>query len=225
MKSGIKNNNEGVPHGMGVDSKTLLIIGDSISVHYAPYLEQHLAGRIECVKKSGTGAALANLDVPLGANWGDSTMVRERLRKSKLLEAFSIDLALVNCGLHDIKRSVAGGECQVPLALHRANLEQIAAPFARAKIALTWATTTPVDDERHARLMKDFLRFDRDCLEYNAVADEVMRRRNVPMIDLYEFTKLLGPGIFEDHVHFMPLIRGKQAQFIANRLLAWRSKA
>jgi len=82
----------------------LLLIGDSISVHYAPYLEDCLRGRFTLLNREGAAAALADLDVPLGANWGDSSRILERLRSTGLLEAARADLALVNCGLHDIKR-------------------------------------------------------------------------------------------------------------------------
>jgi len=221
MKGEIKNNSALVTHGMGVNlKKYMLIIGDSISVHYAPYLEDLLRGRFEYLKKEGLKAALENLDVPLGANWGDSSMVLDRLRKTKLLEAAAADVALVNCGLHDIKRQTAEAECQVPLENYRENLEQIADLFERAKTPLIWVNTTPVDDERHARLMKKFARFERDVLAYNEAAEAVMRRRGVPVIDLHGFTKRLGPDIFDDHVHFTEKVRHQQAQFIANWLLA-----
>ena len=204
-----------------MDSKPLprlLLIGDSISVHYAPYLEDCLRGRFTLLNREGAAAALADLDVPLGANWGDSSRILERLRSTGLLEAARADLALVNCGLHDIKRLTPTAACQVPLDNYRENLEQIADLFERAKTPVTWVTTTPVDDERHARLMKKFARFERDVLAYNEAAEAVMRRRGVPVIDLHGFTKQLGPDIFDDHVHFTPEVRNKQARRLADGL-------
>jgi len=204
-----------------MDSKPLprlLLIGDSISVHYAPYLEDCLRGRFTLLNREGAAAALADLDVPLGANWGDSSRVLERLRSTGLLEAVRADLALVNCGLHDLKRETAEAGCQVPLENYRENLEQIADLFERAKTPLIWVNTTPVDDERHARLMKKFARFERDVVAYNEAAEAVMRRRGVPVIDLHGFTKRLGPDIFDDHVHFTPEVRKKQARCLADGL-------
>ena len=203
----------------------LLVIGDSISVNYGPNLKTQVNGRFECLGPDGAAAALANLDVPLGANWGDSTMVRERLRKSKLLQAGSIDLALVNCGLHDVKRGVAGGECQVPLALYRENLEAIVDFFARAKTRMVWVTTTPVDDARHWALMKDFARFDRDCVAYNAAARQIMQAHDVPVVDLYGFTKNLGADVYCDHVHFTESVREKQATYLAEWLSGWLQRS
>ena len=209
-----------------MDSKPLprlLIIGDSISVHYAPHLDESLRGRFECLKKEGLGPALADLDVPLGANWGDSAMVLERLRKTRLLETAAANVALVNCGLHDIKRRAEGAPCQVPLARYRENLEKIVDLFAGTKTDMVWVHTTPVEDERHARLMKNFMRFNRDCAEYNAAAAEIMERRKVPVIDLCGFTEILGQEIFDDHVHFIDAVRKKQAQYIADGLMVWYS--
>ena len=208
-------------HVFGKPLRRLLVIGDSISVHYAPHLEERLRGRYECLKKSGRKAALANLDVPLGANWGDSSMVLDRLTKTKLLDAAAADVALVNCGLHDIKRKTAGSECQIPLDSYRENLGQIADLFARAKTAMVWINSTPVDDVRHAWMMKDFFRFNRDCMEYNEAAAEIMKRHGVSEIDLYGFTEHLGPDMFEDHVHFTEAARKKQGQFIADWLLTF----
>ena len=205
----------------------LLVIGDSISVHYAPYLEAFLRDRIECVTKEGGADALANLDVPLGTNWGDSTMVLDRLRTTRLLDVCRADLALVNCGLHDVKRKVADGDCQVPLALYRENLEAVVEIFARSRTRMVWVATTPVDDQRHRAMMKDFARFDRDCVAYNAAAAQLMQAHDVPTIDLYEFTKSLGADVYCDHVHFVESVREKQAAHLAEWLAGWlqRGKA
>jgi len=196
----------------------LLIVGDSISVHYAPYLESRLRGRFECVKRADIESALANLDVPLGANWGDSTAVLERLRASRLPVIASADWALVNCGLHDVKRKTEQAECQVPLELYRANVADIASFFSGTATRLIWVNTTPVDDVRHAHLMKDFIRHERDCRAYNAAAAEVMAQRGIPVVDLHGFTLRLGPDVYCDHVHFTVSVRKKQAAHLAERL-------
>ena len=63
-------------------------------------------------------------------------------------------------------------------------------------------------------------RFAADCRVYNALADSVMRRRGVPAVDLYAFTRALGPDLYADHVHFRPHIQARQAAFIAGWLCA-----
>ena len=60
-----------------------------------------------------------------------------------------------------------------------------------------------------------FHRFVADCLAYNDAADRVMAEAGVPSIDLFTFTRNLGPDLYCDHVHFVEPIREKQAAFIA----------
>ena len=195
------------------------MVGDSISVHYGPYLEKKLEGYFRCVQREDHAAALANLDVPLGANWGDSSMVLDRLKKTALLQIVPVDVVLVNCGLHDIKRASPTSDCQVPLNLYRDNLEAIAEYIAQARARMIWVSSTPVDDERHGLLMKEFIRLDRDGVAYNEAAREIMQRRGVPVIDLYCFVKDLGGDVYGDHVHFVESVREKQAAYIADRLI------
>jgi len=53
----------------------LYVIGDSISIQYGPYLEAALRGVMAYARKEGEEEALLNLDIPQGANGGDSGMV------------------------------------------------------------------------------------------------------------------------------------------------------
>ena len=65
-----------------------------------------------------------------------------------------------------------------------------------------------------------FHRFAADCRAYNAIADSVMRRRGVPTVDLYAFTRAQGTELYTDHVHFHPHIQASQAAFLAGWLCA-----
>ena len=47
-----------------------------------------------------------------------------------------------------------------------------------------------------------------------------MRRHDVPAVDLYGFTRTLGPDLYADHVHFHAHIQERQAAFIAGWLCA-----
>jgi len=58
--------------------KTVHIIGDSISIQYGPYLAKYVAPHCQYSRKEGE---VGNMDVPNGANGGDSSMVLEYLRK------------------------------------------------------------------------------------------------------------------------------------------------
>jgi lysophospholipase L1-like esterase len=199
------------------------IVGDSISIHYGPYLKQYLAGSMDYARKEGEAEALLNLDKPQGANGGDSSMVLDFLRGLARTKSLQADLLLVNCGLHDIKTNPQTGAKQVPLAEYKNNVRAIAATAKEMQVPLVWIRTTPCDERVHNRPDMKFHRFAADCNAYNAVADRIMNEAGVPVIDLYTFTCNLGPDLYCDHVHFTEPIRKQQAAFIAGWLnnLTW----
>lgn len=200
---------------------SVYVIGDSISLHYGPYLEKYIAGSFLYDRKSGEAEAMLNLDDPTGANGGDSSMVL-RFLEAKLADPhFAPDAILLNCGLHDIKVDLASHQIQIPLDSYRTNLEKIIFIIRTRQLRPIWIRTTPVVDAVHNRGERKFHRFSKDNLAYNAVADEIMAHDRVPMIDLHSFTQNLGADIFCDHVHFPEHIREKQAAFIAGWLQAW----
>lgn len=196
------------------------VIGDSISIQYGPYLEQALAGMFRYDRKSGEAEAFLNLDVPLGANAGDSARVLDFLRASLETGNFHPDILLMNCGLHDIKRTPQTGAIQVPLELYEANLRQIAELCRNAMLRLVWVRSTPVVDQVHNSRLSQFHRFAADLLAYNDRADKIMKSAGIPTIDLFTFTRRLGQDadLFCDHVHFRDEIRQKQGCFLAGRL-------
>jgi lysophospholipase L1-like esterase len=199
----------------------LYLIGDSISIHYGPYLQTHLAGTMEYSRKEGEAEALLNLDRPQGANGGDSSMVREYLSRTVESGGLEADLLLVNCGLHDIKTDVATGERQVSIDAYAENLKAIVELAAGTKCQLIWIRTTPCDEAVHNSAGMAFHRYSADCDAYNRVADRIMAECQVPMIDLHGFTLRLGEDLYCDHVHFQVPIREKQAAFIAGWLSAY----
>lgn len=203
----------------------IYIIGDSISIHYGPYLKQYLEGMVTYTRKEGETEALLNLDHPIGANGGDSSMVLAFMRA--LANAGShrgtdAGLLLVNCGLHDIKRNPVTGIYQVDIEDYERNLRSITNVAVDMQKQLVWIRTTPCDEHVHNRISKEFHRFGNDSVTYNAVADRVMHAAGVPVIDLYTFTRNLGPDLYCDHIHFHDHIRQKQAAFIAGWLNAWK---
>jgi lysophospholipase L1-like esterase len=196
----------------------IFVIGDSISIHYGPYLEQYLNGVIEYERKDGTEEALKNLDIPQGANGGDSSMVLKYLEARANNAPIVADYLLLNCGLHDIKTNPETGKKQIPIAEYETNLIQIIKVAREMGLKFLWISTTPADEEVHNKISVDFLRFKKDCLEYNEVAAKVMSDADIPSIDLYTFTNNLGDDVYCDHVHFYEHIREKQASFIAGYL-------
>jgi lysophospholipase L1-like esterase len=197
----------------------IFVIGDSISVHYGPYLKQYLDGLIEYERKDGTTEALKNLDIPQGANAGDSSQVLEYLKAKADKAPIDADYLVVNCGLHDIKTDLQTNEKQIPVEKYAENLKQII-DVAQQSVKLIWIRTTPADEAVHNAIQTDFKRFKADCIEYNKIADRIMQDAGVPSIDLYTFTNNLGDDVYCDHVHFHKHVREKQAAFIAGYLNA-----
>ena len=74
----------------------IYIIGDSISIHYGPYLQTYLDGVMEYSRKEGEEEALLNLDNPQGANGGDSAMVLSFLESKIDSGGIDADLLHIN---------------------------------------------------------------------------------------------------------------------------------
>lgn len=200
----------------------LFLIGDSISMHYGPYLETYVQGNWQYERKTDDGQAAKNLDVPTGANGGDTRMVLAYLKLKTADPAFRPNVLLLNCGLHDIKRNPKTNAIAVDSSSYRSNLEGIWQLLNKRRIPLVWIRTTAVDDERHNSRSMGFKRYARDLDAYNAIADDVMNRHRVPAIDLYGFTRSLGNTHFIDHVHYDTTARQLQAAHIAGFLRAYR---
>jgi lysophospholipase L1-like esterase len=195
------------------------VIGDSISIQYGPYLEHFMNGTVYYSRKQGKQEVLLNLDNPRGANGGDSAQVAEFLTQLLVTGFSKIDLLLVNCGLHDIKRNPTTGRYQVPIDEYEQNLERIVSYSKELSHQMIWVRTTPVDDPIHNSLSKVFFRYNEDCINYNRVADGIMANHGIESIDLYEFTDHLPHPKYCDHVHFTEEVRKLQGEIIGKRIL------
>lgn len=199
----------------------LFLIGDSISIRYGPFLEKYLVGFVQFERKQDDGQAEKNLDVPTGANGGDSRMVLSFLRAKIKDSGFNPDYLLLNCGLHDIKRDPSTNKIQVSEQEYRENLEAIIKILQKKQIQLIWMRTTPVVDSIHNAKSNAFHRYAADLHIYNKIADEVCEKNKIPVIDLFSFTEKLGIDQFEDHVHYKEPARNLQAAFIAGNVLSY----
>jgi lysophospholipase L1-like esterase len=192
---------------------TLHVIGDSISIHYGPYLQTMLTGVLAYSRKT---APDGSLDDGGAANGGDSSLVLAYLQSLHPDQPF--DVLLINCGLHDIKRDSVTDQLQTPTEQYAANLRAILVEAVRLAKRVIWVRTTPVIDERRNRLNTIFRRFESDVEMYNASADDIMREHGVLIIDLHTFTRNLGSEVYVDHVHYTSEVRTQQAAFIAGHL-------
>ncbi len=196
----------------------IFIIGDSISIHYGPYLKTFLQGIMEYSRKEGEDEALLNLDNPQGANGGDSSMVLNFLESKINSGGIDADLIMVNCGLHDIKKYHEKETCQISIDDYASNLKEIVKTVAKLNKKMVWVRTTPCDENIHNEKSKTFHRFEADCESYNEVADNIMKNNEISSIDLNTFTNNLGTDLYCDHIHFKESVREKQAAFIAGFL-------
>lgn len=203
----------------------LFLIGDSISIHYSPFLEKYLQGVLEFDRKRDHGEAEENLDVPKGANGGDSRMVLAYLKSKVKDPDFQPDFILLNCGLHDIKTDAKSGKIQVGKKEYKENLIAISELLRNRGIQLIWIRTTPVVDSIHnGNKDREFWRYATDLASYNDIADKVFEDRKVPVIDLHHFTEQSGPDHFIDHVHYNEYTRALQAAYIAGFLNNYLAK-
>lgn len=194
--------------------KTVHVVGDSISIQYGPYLEKYLASSIHYSRKAGK---VGNLDVPEGANGGDSTQVLAYLDQC-LAEGKHWAVLLLNCGLHDIRRYDVG-RYQVSPAEYEQNVSRILAQAKTLADQIVWIGTTPLINTLHNTRTAEFERFNEDVEMYNEIADRVAAAQGAAIIDLYAFCHALGGAeLYQDHVHFTPPVQQLQAAFIAGYL-------
>lgn len=197
---------------------SLYWVGDSISINYHRPLEKKLGNRFRYVRKGGLAEAERDLDRAQGANGGDSGMVLAHLRDLIEHDNLFADTVVVNCGLHDIKMNPRDESLQVDLQTYRENLDAMIRLVEDSGRRFIWVATTPVDERQHQKNNPKFHRMESDLAAYNDAASEIMRAHGIPVLDLYTFTRSLGPDLYRDHVHFHPRISEQQALFLAEEL-------
>ena len=200
-----------------MNKRKVFVIGDSISIHYGPFLKNFLEDdsehSFEYDRKRGMEQALKDLDKPVGANGGDSNQVLEYLLEEKV-KGIMYDLLLINCGLHDIRTDVKSGLRQVDSVRYEENLNKICKISLGMAKKVIWVESTPVYDEIHNNISKGMHRNKSDLAQYNQLAEKVMEANSISIIYLYDFTDRYCPSAFYDHVHFKEEIRELQAAFI-----------
>ena len=151
----------------------VLIIGDSISIGYFPFVKEALKDKADLVHNPGNAQAtqkgLKELDTWLSAEkW---------------------DIIQFNWGLWDLayrnpeskiqgNRDKVNGKVTSTPEVYRRNLETLVARLEKTGAKLIFVTTTyvPAEDEG---------RFAGDDVKYNSIALEVMKKHNIPVNDLY----------------------------------------
>jgi lysophospholipase L1-like esterase len=197
---------------------SLFWLGDSISVHYYPYLARYLEG-VACLEvRSGYREAVENINHPRGSNCGDSSMVLAFLESLLAHPDFEPTWIVFNCGLHDIKTDPATGQRQVDTVDYVSNLGKIISLIRSHQKTPVWITTTPVDDARHHEHCPEVSRFQRDVDTYNALARDIMVEQGVPIFGLHDFTARLEGELYMDHVHYTDQVRQIQAAYLTGQM-------
>ena len=185
----------------------VLIIGDSISIGYTLPTRALLKGKanLHRIPTNGgpTTKGVAEIDKWLG--------------KSKW------DLIHFNWGLHDLKYmgpngenlypKEKGGKVQVPIDDYEKNLDKLVIRMKKTRAKLVWRNTTPVPPGSKGRYVGDSIRF-------NEAAARVMKKHEVPTLDLYTMSKkrmkeLMRPA----NVHYFPAGSQALAEVVAKDIL------
>ena len=199
--------------------KKVFILGDSICIYYSPYLLEMLKNDFDCMTKKGRAEAMKDLDVPIKANAGNTNNILSFLKLEEENGNLNYDYLVFNSGLHDIVYSydketqILATKPKVSKEKYYQNLNTIIDKVKKYNIKPIFVTTTPIEDERH-NSRASFKRYGADVISYNEVAKKVMSEREIPVIDLFEFTESLEGERFRDHAHYLDEVAEKQAKFI-----------
>ena len=170
----------------------ILIIGDSISMEYTPYVAEMLKNEAAVQHNKGnaehTDTGLKKLDQWLGTTkW---------------------DVIHFNWGLWDLcyhnpaskvqgNRDKVTGTLTTTLEQYRKNLDQLVLRLKKTGATLIWAQTTVVPEGEAGRIVGD-------DKKYNEVAATVMKKHGIMIDDLYALTKKFPSDLFDGpgNVHY-----------------------
>ena len=171
----------------------ILIIGDSISIGYTPFVKDYFKDKAVVVHNPG--------------NAGHSGMGLENIREWVGDEDW--DIIQFNFGLWDLcyrhpdselygNRDKVNGEITFSIDEYKANLDSIVTIMKEISDAeLIFVTTTYVPEKEGGR-------FKKDVRKYNRVAKEVMKKHAVLVNDIYKESIAIHKknGIGSDDVHY-----------------------
>jgi lysophospholipase L1-like esterase len=156
---------------------TIVLIGDSIRMGYAPVVVEMLKGKAHVVAAKENG--------------GDTTRVLANLDEWAI--AHQPAVVHFNCGLHDLKVSRKTKQPQVSIEAYEKNLRSIVDRLQKeTKARLIFATTTPIRDDLHAKRKGNIDRREADVKRYNDVALKVMEEKGVEIDDLHTVVTKAG---------------------------------
>ena len=182
----------------------VLILGDSISIGYTPFVRQELEGVAEVVRPMRNRAEGAS---PRPENCEGTNKGVGSIERWLAMEGGPFDVIHFNFGLHDMKRvdPESGRNSNDPLDPHQASPEryqrqllEITRRLQASGARLVFATTTPVPTGE----LRPY-REPADAVEYNRLALEVMGAEGIEVNDLFGFIEAAAPDLQKPaDVHF-----------------------
>lgn len=183
------------------DRRRVLILGDSISIGYTPFVRATMKQNTDVVRPMFNRTKVENC---AGTTYGVG-----RIDEWLNLGGGDFDVIHFNWGLHDLKHVDAktNKNSNDPQAPHQASpeayekqLREIVAKLKQTGAKLIFATTTPVPEGG----VKPF-RDPADVEKYNQIARKIMQENNIQVNDLYS---AINPKLKElqrpVNVHFSP---------------------
>lgn len=156
--------------------KNVLVVGDSISIGYTPFIQKGLTG----------------VNVEHNEGNGGST-VRGVQSIEKWLGNREWNVIIFNFGLHDMvykdslnKYDAVNGKIAVSLADYEKNLQTIVDKLKETTAQLVFITTTTVPENSSGRKVES-------PAQYNKVAKQVMKKNGIEVLDLYETSLAVHP--------------------------------
>lgn len=194
-------------------SPNILILGDSISIGYTPYVQQFLA-----VKANVSRPTLEN---GKAENCQGTTNGVKNIKR--WLGDTKWDLIHFNFGLHDLKHvdSVNGKNStnpgdpqQASLKEYKKNLAEIVTVLVETGAKLIFATTTPYPDKVDGPLRKPGM-----PEKYNNAATKIMNKNGISINNLHAFVVPRMNEIQKPHnVHFTDAGSKALAEKVTDRI-------
>jgi lysophospholipase L1-like esterase len=171
--------------------KSIILIGDSIRIGYAPFVRNELRDVAQVWEPEKNGFTSTNV----------------LLHLEPWVLARRADVVHLNCGLHDLARDPIGEgkvrDVRVQVEEYEKNVREILSRVQQSGAAIIWATITPVHEENH-RTFKGMQRWESDIEKYNEAASRVAHQLNVPINDLNLVVAKAGRDkvLLPDGVHY-----------------------
>jgi lysophospholipase L1-like esterase len=175
------------------DQPKILIIGDSISIGYTPFVKDYFEGKAVVFHNPGnaqhTGTGLEKIEEWIGdEDW---------------------DIIQINWGLWDLcyrhpaskvqgNRDKVNGKVTFSVEEYAANLEALITLIkSKSKAKLIFVTTSYVPEEEAGRFVKD-------AQKYNKAAKKIMKKHDVIVNDIYKPSKSIHAkhGKGSNDVHY-----------------------